>query len=116
MNSKWHPLEKKLGAERCVGFMFMGKRDGISFFKHGISRRYLLMNDSGRTYEERSHGLLAEIPFEEALARVEEPLIELGESLLTSYDDEYILRKEQVLRAAGFETFRIVIEPDEEEV
>jgi hypothetical protein len=74
MRSHWEPLERKLGASRCAGFMFMGKRDGVYFYKHGISRRYLLMDDSGRTFETRGERGFAEIPFAEALARVERPL------------------------------------------
>jgi hypothetical protein len=96
--------------------MFMGRRDGINFFKHGISRRYLLMDDFCRTYEQRSRGQFVEIPFEEALAQVEDPLKSIGEGILTQYDDAYIRRRERALRAAGFETIRIIVEPDEGEV
>ena len=96
--------------------MFMGKRDGICFYKHGISRRYLLMDDSGRTFYPRGEHGFTEIPFAEGLARVEQPLRELGENLETPYDDEYILRKAQALRAAGIEMVRIVIEHDQREM
>jgi hypothetical protein len=88
----------------------------FTFYKHGISRRYLLLDDSGKAYEARGPRGFAEIPFAEALARVEQPLKELGASLETSYDNEYVVRKAQVLRAAGIEMVRIVIDYDEGEV
>ena len=54
-----------------------------------------------------------EIPFDEALARVEGPLKELGETLETAYDDAYISRKETALRAAGIEVLRLRIVPED---
>jgi hypothetical protein len=54
-----------------------------------------------------------EVPFDEALARVEEPLKELGETLETPYDDAYVNRKEAALRAAGIEVLRIRIVPED---
>jgi hypothetical protein len=88
----------------------------VNFYKHGISRRYLLMDDSGRTFATRGERGFAEIPFAEALARVEQPLRGMGASLETPYDDEYIARKAEALRAAGIEMVRIVIEHDQREV
>src|ERR1700720_3605534 len=76
-------------------------------YKHGLSRRYLFLDDDGRAYEAAGRKEFREIPFDEALARVEGPLKELGETLETSYDDAYVNRKEAVLRAAGIEVLRI---------
>ena len=56
--------------------------------------RYLFLDDVGRAYESAGRNEFREIPFDEALARVEEPLKELGETLETAYDDAYISRKE----------------------
>ena len=38
MEPNWKPLENRLGAARCAGFMFMGRMNGINLYKHGISR------------------------------------------------------------------------------
>ena len=54
-----------------------------------------------------------QISFDEALARVEEPLKELGETLDTVYDDAYVSRKEATLRAAGIEVLRIRVLPED---
>ncbi len=113
MAPNWGPLETKLGTSRCVGFMFMGRVNGINQYKHGISRRYLFLDDDGRAYEAADGNGFREISFEEALGRVEEPLKDLGETLETRYDAAYVTRKAVVLREAGIELLRIVIESDD---
>jgi len=109
MEANWKPLETRLGAVRCAGFMFMGRVNGINQYKHGLSRRYLFLDDEGRAYEAAGRNEFREISFDEALTRVEEPLKELGETLETAYDDAYVTRKEATLRAAGIEVLRIRI-------
>jgi hypothetical protein len=84
MEANWKPLETRLGASRCAGFMFMGCLNGINQYKHGLSRRYLFLDDEGRAYEAAGRNAFREVPFDEALARVEEPLKELGETLETA--------------------------------
>ena len=111
MEANWKPLEAKLGALRCAGFMFMGRSNGINHYKHGLSRRYLFLDDVGRAYEAAGRNEFREIPFGEALARVEGPLKELGETLET--DDADISRKETALRAAGTEILRLRIVPED---
>ena len=108
----WRPLESVLGRDRCAGFMFMGRlSNGINQYKHGISRRYLFLDDHGVAYE-RVHGDgFRRIATSEAIARIEESLREVGETLETPYDSEYIRRKDAALRAAGFEVLRFTIDP-----
>jgi hypothetical protein len=113
VEANWKPLETRLGAARCAGFMFMGCLNGINQYKHGLSRRYLLLDDEGRAYEAAGRKEFREISFDEALAWVEEPLKELGETLETSYDNAYVSRKEAALRAAGLEVLRIRIVPED---
>jgi hypothetical protein len=113
MEANWKPLETRLGAARCAGFMFMGCLNGINQYKHGLSRRYLFLDDAGSAYEAARRKEFREISFDEALARVEEPLKELGETLETSYDDAYVNRKEAALRAAGIEVLRIRMLPED---
>ena len=67
MGANWKPLEETLGALRCVGFMFMGRLNGIYQYKHGISRRYLFLDYEGRAYESAGRNQFREIAFEEAL-------------------------------------------------
>lgn len=109
MEPNWKPLETRLGPERCAGFMFMGRTDGINHYKHGISRQYLFLDDDGQAYEATGNETYRRIPFGEALSRVEAPLKELGESLKTPYDFAYMRRKDAALRAAGLEVLRIQI-------
>ena len=112
MESNWKPLEERLGSTRCSGFMFMGRANGVNQYKHGISRRYLFLDDEGRAYEAAGRNVFREIPVEEAIARVEAPLQEMGETLETPYDSAYISRKDAALREAGFDVLRIRIEPE----
>ena len=116
MAANWKPLEAKLGAHRCAGFMFMGRLNGINQYKHGISRRYLFLDDEGRAYESAGWDEFREIAFEEALGRVEAPLGVLGATLETPYDAAFIRRKAAALREAGIETLRILIEPEDRTV
>ena len=103
----WRPLESLLGRNRCVGFMFMGRlANGINQYKHGISRRYLFLDDDGVAYERVHDGGFRRIAMSEAIVRIEEPLREIGETLETPYDSEYIRRKDAAVRAAGFEVLR----------
>jgi len=112
MDAHWKPLENRLGPERCVGFMFMGRLNGINLYKHGITRRYLNLDDNGNAYVYRGKGSFDPVDFEDALAWAVDCLGE-GETLKTAYDAEYIARKEAALAAAGLETKRIEIEPRE---
>ena len=116
MEANWKPLEAKLGALRCAGFMFMGRSNGVNQYKHGISRRYLFLDDEGRAYESAGRNEFREIAFAEALERVEEPLKALDATLETPYDAAYVRRKAAALREAGIETIRILIEPDDSTV
>jgi hypothetical protein len=48
MEPNLKPLEMKVGPARCVGFMFMGRVNGINLYKHGITRTYLNLDVSVR--------------------------------------------------------------------
>ena len=113
MQANWKPLETKLGTARCAGFMFMGRLNGINQYKHGLSRRYLFLDDEGQAYEAAGRNEFRQIPFDEALALVEEPLKELGATLETAYDDAYVSRKDATLQAAGIEVLRFLIVPED---
>ena len=93
--------------------MFMGRVNGINQYKHGISRRYLFLDDEGLAYEAAGRNGFREIPIEEAIARVEAPLQEMGETLETPYDSAYINRKDAALREARFDVLRIQIVPED---
>src|SRR5450759_1834653 len=101
MEANGKPLEARLGAARCAGFMFMGYSNGINQYKHGLSRRYLFLDDEGRAYEAAGRNAFREGPFDEAVGRVEGPVKELGETRETAYNDAYVSRKEAALRAVG---------------
>ena len=84
----------------------------INQYKHGISRRYLFLDDDGVAYERVHDGGFRRIATSQAIARIEEPLRENGETLETPYDSEYIRRKDAAVGAAAFEVLRFKIDPD----
>ena len=107
----WTPLESLLDRDRCVGFMFMGRlSNGINQYKHGISRRYLLLDDHGMAYERVHDGGFRRIATSEAIAQIEESLRGVRKTLEAPYDSEYIRRKDAALGAAGFEVLRFTID------
>ncbi len=50
MEANWKPLENRLGRKQCLGFMYMGRVNGINLYKHGITRTYLNLDDDGNCY------------------------------------------------------------------
>jgi len=91
--------------------MFMGRINSVFLYKHGLSRRYLNLGDDGRAFRYLGKNRFEEIAFEDALLWVSEPLIEMGETLETPYDDEYRMRRSAALRSAGWEELRVEVEP-----
>ena len=78
MEPNWKPLENRLGAARCAGFMFMGRVNGINLYKHGISRSYLYLDDDGNCYAAAKHGCYLATDFDQELSKLEELFERLG--------------------------------------
>ena len=115
MTTNWQPLIEKPGQERCVGFMYMARINGVNLYKHGISRTYLNLDDSGECFKYGNER------FEKAdsaaeLAKLEASLAEVGETLRSVYDEAYIARKEEALRRAGIPLVRVEIEPEDRSI
>jgi len=111
----WQPLIEKLGQERCVGFMYMSRINGINLYKHGISRTYLNLDDSGQCYKYRN-SRFEKADFTLELAKLEASLAELGETLQSVYDEAYIAQKEKALRETGIPLLRVEIEPEDRSI
>ena len=111
INPVWKPLEEKLGPNRCVGFMYMGRVNGVRQYKHGITRTYLNLDDHGNCFVwiQTSGFVIADFVTE--LAKLEADLRGCDATLEAPYDDHYIARKEKVLQSLGIQTLRIKIEP-----
>jgi len=113
MEPNWTPLVDKLGEERCAGFMYMGRVNGINLYKHGIARMYLNLDDRGQCYVCREKWRFERTDFEARLARIEAALSELGETLKSVYDKSYIEQKRKALEAAGILHERAEIQPED---
>ena len=45
----WAPLEQRIG-NRCADFMWIYEKDGVEFYKHIGTRRYLCLNSHGGVF------------------------------------------------------------------
>jgi hypothetical protein len=109
----WEPLKKRVGRARCVGFMYMGRVNGINLYKHGISRSYLNLDDEGGCYIPRGAGCYVYADFDLELAKLEACLGTLQATLETPYDEIFIARKRELLRQQGVSLLTIEVEPEE---
>jgi hypothetical protein len=114
MEPNWNPLIDKLGEERCGGFMFMGRVNGINLYKHGIARLYLDLDDEGNCYVYRGKSHFEPANFAAQLQRLEMALAELGETLDSVYDEAYIAQKTRNLADARIEYERFEIDDPED--
>lgn len=113
----WEPLHRLFGQgshagqnSLADGFMFMGYvagpegSGGLRLYKHGITRRYLVLDAHSRPYTwDQQAGAYRRTTLSEALARVFEGLERLTDDPIGVYDAEYIRRRNEALRAAGYE-------------
>jgi len=113
MEPNWKPLIDKLGEERCGGFMFMGRVNGINLYKHGMARLYLDLDDEGNCYVYRGKSNFERVDFNVQLQRLETVLAEMGETLDSVYDESYIARKIKALADAEIEYERFEIDDPE---
>jgi hypothetical protein len=113
INPVWKPLEEKLGPNRCVGFMYMRRVNGVHQYKHGITRTYLYLDDRGSCYVWNQPSGFANADFATELAKLEADLRGCDATLEAPYDDHYIARKEELLQSLGIQTLRIKIEPED---
>ena len=111
MDPNWKPLVDKLGEERCVGFMFMGRVNGINLYKHGIARKYLNLDGLGQCYVRREKWRFEKTDFDAQLGKLEAVLAQLGETLKSVYDESYIEQKKKALQKAGIPCERFEIRP-----
>lgn len=113
MEANWKPLENRLGRKRCVGFMYMGRVNGINLYKHGISRSYLNLDDAGNCYIAIGSGCYRRADFEFELRKLERTLKDLRSTLETPYDDVFVARKREELAQQGVTLLTLEIEPEE---
>jgi hypothetical protein len=113
METNWKPLETRLGRKRCLGFMYMGRVNGINLYKHGITRTYLNLDDEGNCYIATGSGCYRRADFESELRKLEGTLKDLHATLETPYDDVFISRKRDELRQHGVSLLTLQIEARE---
>ncbi len=100
----WDPLHNVLSLHWCDGFMWMYRldQDGavLEHYKHGITRRYLVIDQINRTYQYNGNSYDL-IPVAVAVERAFEGLDEMGWTRETRYDEEFVAEKHRLLREAG---------------
>lgn len=113
MNPNWKPLEEKLGASRCVGFMYMGRVNGVHQYKHGITRTYINLDDQGNCHVWNQTWEFVSADFAVELSKLEADLRKFDATIEVPYDEDYIARKEEVLQSLGIQTLRIKVEAED---
>jgi len=116
MEANWKPLEKRLGRNRCPGFMYMGRVNGVNLYKHGIARTYLNLDDDGNCYIAAGFGCYRSAHFEFELRKLEEALKGIHATLETPYDNSFIARKLEEMRRQGVSLLTLQVEPQEMKV
>jgi hypothetical protein len=70
--TNWKPLELLIGS-RCGEFMWMWRKNGLEYYKHIDSRRYLILDAEGHCYGRQSDQLV-QVDFRDELRRVTEAI------------------------------------------
>ncbi len=109
----WAALERRLGKARCAGFMFMGSFNGIHRYKHGITRTSLYLDNEGNCYLPAKSGSFVRTDWDTELRKLETCLTNLGWTLTTPYDEDFIAQKQHALRERGISLVTIKVEPHE---
>lgn len=101
----WDPLHVVLPLEWCDGFMWMYRlQEGdavIEMYKHGITRRYLMLDQHNRAYRYTGDSHV-QIPVALAVERVFAGIEEMGWTRETTYDEEFVAEKHRQFREAGW--------------
>ena len=70
--ANWKPLELRIGS-RCAEFMWMWRENGLEYYKHVDTRRYLILDAEGSCYVRRD-GETVRVDFREEFPLVVEPI------------------------------------------
>jgi hypothetical protein len=113
MEPAWAPLERRLGKARCAGFMFMRSFNGIHRYKHGITRTSLYLDNDSNCYLPAKSGSFVRTDWDTELRKLETCLTNLGWTLTTPYDEDFIAQKQHALRERGISLVTTKVEPHE---
>lgn len=75
----WAPLKGHLSDAECAKFMWMYRAEGVEYYKHSITRRYLLLDAEGQCLARTAEGL-QEILFEDEWERVSGRAVEMNDA------------------------------------
>jgi len=101
----WDPLHVVLPLQWCDGFMWMFRVEEddavIEMYKHGITRRYLMLDQHNRAHRYTGDGHV-QIPVALAVDLVFEGIEEMGWTRETAYNEEFVAEKHRKLWEAGW--------------
>ena len=100
----WDPLEAVLPAAQCDGFMWMGHATArgrrVELYKHGITRRYLVVDAHGQAYR-FENDQLEPVSTPDAIETVFAGLEAMGWMRETPYDDDFKAARNAVFGQHG---------------
>jgi len=70
--ANWKPLKLRIGS-RCAEFMWMWRENGLEYYKHVDTRRYLILDATGCCYVRRGDEKLR-VDFQKEFRRVVEAI------------------------------------------
>lgn len=70
--ANWKPLERRIRA-LCAEFMWMYRENGLEYYKHIDTRRYLILDGAGRCFRRQDAELVC-VDFRNEFRRVTEAL------------------------------------------
>lgn len=72
-NVNWAPLERRLNNDTAIirefMWMYSDEENGVEYYKHAVTRRYLLLGHDGQCYQQGAPGLV-KVEFDSELRRV----------------------------------------------
>jgi len=93
--------------------MFMGSFNGIHRYKHRITRTSLYLDNDSNCYLPGRNVSFTRADWDTELRKLEACLINLGWTLTTPYDENFIAQKQHALRERGISLVTIKVEPHE---
>jgi hypothetical protein len=72
-NANWAPLERRLNNDTAIirefMWMYSDEESGVEYYKHAVTRQYLLLGRDGQCYQQGAPGLV-KVEFDSELRRV----------------------------------------------
>jgi hypothetical protein len=105
-----------IGKSQVRGIHVYGRLNGINRYKHGITRTSLYLDNDSNSYLPGRKGSFIRADWDTELRKLEACLTNLGYTLTTPYDEEFMAQKQHALRERGISLLTIAVDPQERNI